>query len=335
MLNLFRRPVTWLVVLGLIASGSVGALILSRVRGHAAQAAQTAGGGKTTPVADTPFAAISNGKADVEGGVIQVAARAPGVVREVDVVEGQKVKKGQILARQEDDQARLAVQTADADLAQARAQVAAIQVQLVTAHREYERLAKLAASNFVARQQLDQAQDAIRAAEAQLGLQQAAIVAAQARLSQARYNQDLTLIRAPADGAIVRRYANPGAGASTLNVSTMFDLEPDTAHIVRAEVTEAALPVVSIGQTVRMTPESDPSKSYEGRVLRRSGVFGARKLQSDDPGEAADARVVEVVVSADEAPFLIGQRVLVKFMKPNHAAAQDRASPSAKATGRS
>jgi len=44
-------------------------------------------------------------------------------------------------------------------------------------------------------------------------------------------------------------------------------------------------------------------------------MFGARKLQSDDPNERTDERVVEVVVSADKAPFLIGQRVLVKFLK--------------------
>ncbi|HTO81789.1 MAG TPA: hemolysin secretion protein D, partial [Methylomirabilota bacterium] len=40
-----------------------------------------------------------------------------------------------------------------------------------------------------------------------------------------------------------------------------------------------------------------------------------RKLQSDDPSQKTDDRVVEVVVDANNAPFLIGQRVLVKFMK--------------------
>ena len=63
-----------------------------------------------------------------------------------------------------------------------------------------------------------------------------------------------------------------------------------------------------------MSPESDPTKVYPGKVLRRAGVFGARKLQSDDPNERTDDRVVEVVISADGAPFLIGQRVLVKFI---------------------
>src|SRR6185312_5629319 len=72
-----------------------------------------------TPPA-TPYAAIADGKADVEGGIIQVAARAPGVVSAVYVEEGDTVKKGEVLARQEDDAPRLAVQTAEAALAQAR-----------------------------------------------------------------------------------------------------------------------------------------------------------------------------------------------------------------------
>ena len=49
-------------------------------------------------------------------------------------------------------------------------------------------------------------------------------------------------------------------------------------------------------------------------------MFGARKLQSDDPTERTDERVVEVVVAADGAPFLIGQRVLVKFMRAQQQA---------------
>lgn len=322
MAALVRRPVFWLIVLGVLAIGSAGALVVN-ARGRSAQAATKAA---AAAKADTPYAAIAAGEADVEGGLIQVAARAPGIVREVDVHEGDRVRRGQILARQEDDQARLAAQTARADLAQARAQVAAIDVQIATANREYQRLAKLAAENWVAKQQLDQAGDAIRAAQAQLGMQQAAIGAAAARVAQADYDEELTIIRAPADGVIARRYANPGAGASTLNVSTMFDLEPDTAHIVRAEVAESAIDVVRLGESVELSPETDQSHVYVGQVLRRSGVFGARKLISDDPSQATDTRVVEVVVSADKAPFLVGQRVLVKFMRPGHPAG---ASPSA------
>ena len=265
--------------------------------------------------AASPFIAVAEGKADVEGGVIQIAARTAGVVREVDVIEGQAVRKGQILARQEDDAPRLAVQTAQASVNQAGAQIGVTQVQRVTAERERGRLAKLA--GVVSGQQVDQAADAVAAAGANLASERAAVAVARTQLNEARYRLEQTVIRAPLDGVIVRRYANPGVGASTLNVTPMFDLEPAGARIVRAEVTESALTSVVVGQAVSLTPEADQAKTFPGKVLRRAAVFGARKLQSDDPSERTDERVVEVVVSADAAPFLIGQRVLVKFARPS------------------
>ena len=318
-MSIFRKPGFWLGVLAVIVVG-VGGLTLSRMQAAKARAEAVA---KARPL-DTPYAAIASGKADVEGGVIQVAARTAGIVRQVDVQEGDTVHKGQVLARLEDDQPRLAAQTAAANLAQAKAQIDALNVSLHAAQREYARLERLAPSNFVAAQDLDKAKDAVASAEAGLETQHAVIATSTAQLAQAQYNLELTYIRAPADGKIVRRYANPGAGASTLNVSDMFDLEPDTARIVRAEIAEAALPSVDIGQEAELTPEADESKLYVGKVLRRSEMFGARKLQSDDPSEKTDERVVEVVVSADTAPFLIGQRVLVKFMKPGKSATGSR-----------
>ena len=316
MSGLFRRTGFWLAILAVIVVGTVGAVGFIQLKASKARAAAIA---KAPPI-ETPYAAIASGKADVEGGVIQVAARTAGVIRAVYVQEGDTVAKGQVLAQLEDDQPRLAAATAAANLQQARAQIAALQVQLGAARRESARLQGLAPSNFVAVQKLDQAKDAIDAAQAGIGAQTAAIGSAQAQLNQARYNLELTHIRAPADGKIVRRYANPGAGASTLNVSTMFDVEPKTARIVRAEIAESALPSVMAGQQVELIPEADETKVYAGHVLRRAEIFGARKLQSDDPSEKTDERVVEVVVSADTSPFLIGQRVLVKFMKPGQIA---------------
>jgi HlyD family secretion protein len=274
---------------------------------------------------ESPYAAIANGKVDVEGGIIQIAARRGGIVREVLVQEGDTVVAGQILARQEDDEPRLAVQSAAAAVAQAESQLAQIRVDVRTARRERDRLQRLVATNFVAAQRIDQAEDQIAVAQARLGSQTAAVQTARAQLDQARYNQELTIIRAPSNGRIVRRYANPGAGASTLNVSNMFDLEPDAPRIVRAEVVESDLPNLIDGQAVEITPEGDTTKVYVGAVMRRAAVFGARKLASDDPSQRTDERVVEVVASAGDAPLLIGQRVLVKFMKPGETAGAKRA----------
>ncbi|RZJ91779.1 MAG: efflux RND transporter periplasmic adaptor subunit, partial [Brevundimonas sp.] len=257
-------------------------------------------------------------------GIINVAARRGGVVREVLVQEGDRVTAGQILARQEDDEPRLAVSRARAEVAQAESQLRMLQVQINTAVRERERLEKLVATNFVAAQRIDQAQDAIDAARANYAAQQASIMTARARLNEAAYNLELTIIRAPMAGRIVRRYANPGAGASTLNVSNMFDLQPDTQRIVRAEIIESDIPNVAPGQDVEIVSEADQSKVYVGKVIRIAPLFGARRLSSEDQSQATDERVVEVVVSADTAPLLIGQRVLVKFMKAGQQAGAPR-----------
>jgi len=276
----------------------------------------------------SPYATIANGKVDVEGGVIEVAARRGGVVQDVLVQEGDNVKKGQILARQEADSAQLAAQSARASVAEAKASMRLTEVNLDTARREYTRYQKLAATNFVAQQKLDTQSDAIREAEARLAAQQASVQTAQAALAQAEFDLEQTLVRAPADGRIVRRYANPGSGASTLNVSTMFDLEPSNAErIIRSEIVESSIPLVSVGQEVEIIPEADQNQVFVGSVKRIAATFGARKLKSDGGNEASDERVVEVVVTADNAPFLIGQRVLVKFMKPGEKAGIKREAP--------
>ncbi len=309
---LLRRPAVWLSVLAVIVLVVAGANLFKT--GKARREQTTA----ARVTASTPFDAVAEGKADVEGGIIQIASRTAGVVREVEVLEGDQVVKNQVLARQEDDAQRLAVRTAEANLQQLEAQTLLTKAQLDTARREHGRVAPL--SGVVAGQQIDQASDAIRDAKATLANQRAAIEVARAQLAEARYRLEQTVIRAPVVGRIVRRYANPGTGASTLNVTPMFDLEPAGQRIVRAEVSESALPYVRLGGDVQIVPEADQSKAYPGKVLRRAPVFGARKLQSDDPSERSDERVVEVVVSADRAPLLIGQRVLVKFLKPGYTA---------------
>ncbi len=310
MIALLRNRFVWIAVIVLALAGGGGWFMTDQAATKKAKAAAV-----TAQIKPSPYSAIANGKADVEGGIIQVAARRAGVIRDVLVQEGDVVTRGQVLARLEDEQPRLASERAAAEVRQARAALALLQVQLSAAQREHLRLEALAPSNFVAAQKLDQTRDAVREAEARILAQQATVATAQARHGEARYDQETSVIRAPANGRIVRRYANPGAGASTLNISNMFDLEPQTGRIVRAEIAEGSLSFVGIGQSVQMSPESDPTKVYAGKVLRRAGVFGARKLQSDDASERADDRVVEVVVDSTGAPFLIGQRVLVKFLK--------------------
>lgn len=294
-----------------------------------------AGAAKIDPASiNTPYSAISAGKVDIEGGLVDVAARAPGIVREVLVQEGDTVKEGQILARQEDDDSRLSRNRVAAQLQQAEAQLPILQVQLEGALREEARLKRLTAEDAASTQAFEQAQDRTKQLVAQVDAQKSTIALARAQLAEANYQVELHQIRAPTDGTIVRRYANPGSGASTFSVTAMFQLQPAAQRIVRAEVEERSINSVKIGQKVEIVPESDQQAKYPGEVIRISAVMGSRKLRSDDPSERADERVVEVVVNAEGAPVLVGQRVLVKFLKDGGttpaepAAAPDSATAS-------
>jgi hypothetical protein len=106
--------------------------------GLAACNPQQGPGGKADPKAavkapPSPYAALAAGKVDVEGGVIEIAARRAGIVSEVYVQEGDMVTKGQILAKQEDRDSVLAVNSSRAAVAQAASRPCSPALPLVAA----------------------------------------------------------------------------------------------------------------------------------------------------------------------------------------------------------
>jgi HlyD family secretion protein len=318
----------------LASAALVGAAAGLAACGNAQGSEQAKQRADAAAAANSPYAAIAAGKVDVEGGLVDIAARQPGIVTQVMVQEGDEVAANEVLARLDDQDARLARNRAAADLREAQAHVEANRTALQAAQRNVARMEQLSAQNFVSPQAVENARDAVRTAQSQLDVQMAMVASARAALAQADYVVEQHIVRAPDDGRIVRRYANPGMGASTLNVTPMFQLQPRTARIVRAELEERSLGAVHPGMRVEIVPEADQAHAYPGSVVRIAEVFGARRLQSDDPSQQTDERVVEVVVNAQQAPVLVGQRVLVKFLKDaSNAAATPGPSASTAAAG--
>ena len=107
-----KNRFVWIVIAVLVLGGGAFAFVSNQAKAKKAHEAQVA----AAAAPKSPYVAIANGKADVEGGVIQVAARTAGVIRDVLVHEGDEVKKGQVLARLEDDEPRLQAASAEADV---------------------------------------------------------------------------------------------------------------------------------------------------------------------------------------------------------------------------
>ena len=270
-------------------------------------------------VANVPpsnFAAVAKGKIDIDGGIIEVAARSAGIFREIYVEEGDRVEAGQVLAVQEDDEQQIALRQSEAQLISANAQLDRLMVRQEIAEREYQRLKPLVEIDAASPQELDRAQDEIRQIEVDLVAQEASILQAEANVESARFRLEQRKVRAPVAGRIIEAKARPGVGASTFQVSTAFTLMPEAQKIVRADLDESFVGNVVIGQKATVSPDARPQESYEGEVIRISEIFGRRTTQdATRQGGGANDHVIEVVVGVGDVPLLIGQRVLVRFEK--------------------
>jgi HlyD family secretion protein len=271
--------------------------------------------GKPTASTQMPWAAIAKGRIDIEGGTIRLAAQREGLIKQVMVEEGDRVSAGQILATLETAAAQLAIDQADAELAAVKGQLPILEARMIAAKREAARLAPLAKSGLASKQGRDQANDQILILEAEYRLAALNVVTAEKRLALAKHEIEARTVRAPLDGRIIRRSAKPGDGASTQTVTELFLLAPDAPKVVKAELDEQMVNAVKPGQDAEIILEFEDAQNFKGKVLRIGEVFGLPK-NKDDPNAVQDTRVVELVVSIEDAEKLrIGQRVIVQ-VKP-------------------
>jgi len=214
-----------------------------------------------------------------------VASKATGRLLELNVREGSKGRKGDLLARLDasDVQAAMAatqagVRQAEAAQRQAETGVRQAQVEQLNAEAEFKRAQGLQGQGFISTQSLEATQRRFDAARASLATAQAAVSQAQASVAQAQaqtrvqqVNQDFTEIRAPFDGVVLVKNANVGdiitpfssAAGSQGAVVTMADM---STLEVEADVSESNLSKATIGQPVEITLDALPELRLRGRV---------------------------------------------------------------------
>jgi HlyD family secretion protein len=136
-----------------------------------------------------------NVQGEVECREVDVAAKVPGRLAEVLVDEGQKVKKGELLAIFGDPD--IAAKTR-----QAYEGVKAAQSDQTLAEKTFQRIDSLYKEGVVSAQKRDEAEAALKA--------QNGAKAAQAKYEEAKSYLDEVRVTAPIDGEVVERLADPG-----------------------------------------------------------------------------------------------------------------------------
>jgi HlyD family secretion protein len=253
-----------------------------------------------------------------------VRSQTEGLVNRVDVVEGQAVNKGAVLAVISDPSKQADVDAAQAKVSEAEANVAAIEsgprpaelteidtstarakLDLQTAERELATLQRLADKQAATTAEVTAAHDKVEQIKAQIaGLEkrrrnvnaQPEIAAARARLEDARVALKLAQqqaayseIHAPISGAVYGLAARPGTylspGDLVTNVGVMDRLR------VRVYIDEPELGRVALGQPVTITWQALPDKQWTGTVEKKPTAI-----------EALGSRQVGQVICAIENP---------------------------------
>lgn len=277
---------------------------------------------------------------------ILVAPEIEGLrILEVAADEGQTVKKGDVLARVEQEtldaqaaQSSAQLARSNAAIEQAKSAIVQAEARLKEARTSFDRAKPLKQSGYLSESTFDQRESASRTAEALLvaardGLKLAeadrALVEAQRR--ELDFRRGRTEIRAPADGLVSRRNARVGSIASAAG-EPMFRIIANAEFELDGEVTETRIAKLKAGQPVRIdiagagevtgsvrfvSPEVDKtSRLGRARVFigknpaLKVGVFGRGMVETaKSRGLALPASAILYSESGASVQAVVGDKV--------------------------
>ncbi|MEB3331222.1 MAG: HlyD family efflux transporter periplasmic adaptor subunit [Synechococcaceae cyanobacterium] len=200
------------------------------------------------------------------------------------VEEGDRVSRGQLLARFDTAPAQRAQQSG------LRSRISVLERRLGIEQREIQRYRKLRGLGALAADELDRREQDLLQLQGQL---------LESRAELQRVNSDLvnTELRAPFSGTVLRLHARSGERPSERGI---LELGANDRMEALIEVYESDIGRVKTGQRVQMTSENGGfSGRLMGTVVRVAPQVRQREVLSTDPTGDADARIVEVRVRID------------------------------------
>ena len=217
----------------------------------------------------------------------QLSSQMMGNIVEMRVKEGDRVRRGEVLAVLEDAQPRAAVQQATAAENSAQQEIVAADSDYSLAEATFKRYQDLYIKKSVSPQEFDEIKAREQAASARRQLARAGLAQAQAVRAQAQTTLGYTRVRAPFDGMVTEKRADPGTLASPGMV--LLVVEDQRRFRLEASVDEGDIGLVKLGQSVPVTLDSLPGVQFSGRA--------AQIVPAADP--ASRSFIVKVELPAD------------------------------------
>jgi len=202
-----------------------------------------------------------------------VSSKFTGKVKDVLIEEGMHVEKDQVLARLDDSNLATSFALAEAQLQSAKTALEETRALLVEARSNYKRTLNLVERGLSSQAEMDRARAQADSLEAQLDRKQADVKVAEKQLDVYRQELDDTIIRAPFDGVVVAKNAQPGemispisagGGFTRTGIGTIVDM---SSLEIEIDVNEAYINRVEPGQKVMATLDAYPDWAIPSHVI--------------------------------------------------------------------
>jgi RND family efflux transporter MFP subunit len=223
---------------------------------------------------------------EADPNAVGVPALAAGVLKEIRVLDGERVEAGQVVAVLVDEDAVLARHHAEAQVAmaaatiiEARAAITVEQARLEEARAAYARVEHLTGKGLVGEGDITDRRLRVATQAASLETARAAVARAEAEERAARVaveQADLALarmqVRAPVGGVVLQRMVEPGQrlmpDANNPYAAVVVRLY-DPAHLqVRVDIPLADAAKVRTGDKAEITTETLPGRTFTGTLTR-------------------------------------------------------------------
>lgn len=263
-----RRTPWWVIVPIALVLLALGAWALTREGAKRITVAQA------KAVASSSRGAVLNASGYVTARrQATVSSKVTGKVVEVFVEEGMQVEEGQELARLDASHPSRGLALAQAEAAAAASALEETRVRIREAQLDYDRAERLARSEISSRADLDRARAHFDAVRARLAAQSDQLTAARRQVDVQRQTVEDTIIRAPFDGIVVSKDAQPGemispvsagGGFTRTGICTIVDM---ASLEIEVDVNEAYINRVHPSQRVEAVLDAYPEWRIPARVI--------------------------------------------------------------------
>jgi RND family efflux transporter MFP subunit len=200
-----------------------------------------------------------------------VASKVTGRLISLAVEEGSEVKKGEIIARLENEDAIASRDQAMAALKASQHNLELAQAEMTEAQLAFDRHKELLDNEFVSKSSYDTAEARYKKARAAVEAAKAEVNLSKAFLHGAEVAVEYSLIRAPFDAVVLTKNADVGdivtpIGAAANAKSAVVTIADMDSLLVEVDVSESNLQLVKIGQPCEIQLDALPDSRFRGKV---------------------------------------------------------------------